>query len=46
MGRPSLLVKNRNAKKKKADMAEHPGAFRHVGLLFNRPPGRAELLFI
>ena len=31
---------------KKADVAEHPEAFDHVGLLFNEPPGRAELLFI
>ena len=31
---------------KKADVAEHPEAFDHVGLLFNKPPGRAELLFI
>ena len=27
-------------------MAEHPKAFDHVGLLFNKPPGRAELFFI
>jgi hypothetical protein len=31
---------------KKADVAEHPKIFDHVGLLFNEPPGRAELLFI
>jgi hypothetical protein len=31
---------------KKADVAEHPKAFRHVGLLFNKPPGTAGLLFI
>jgi hypothetical protein len=31
---------------KKADMAEHPKVFGHVGLLFNKPPGKAELLFI
>jgi len=31
---------------KKADVAEHPKVFRHVGLLFNKPPGKAELLFI
>ena len=31
---------------KKADVAEHPKVFDHVGLLFNEPPGRAELLFI
>jgi hypothetical protein len=30
---------------KKADVAEHPRAFGHVGLLFNQPPGKAELLF-
>jgi hypothetical protein len=31
---------------KKADVAEHPKAFDHVGLLVNKPPGSAELLFI
>jgi hypothetical protein len=31
---------------KKADVAEHPKAFDHVGLLFDKPPGRAELFFI
>jgi hypothetical protein len=31
---------------KKADVAEHPKAFDHVGLLANEPPGTAELLFI
>jgi hypothetical protein len=31
---------------KKADVAEHPQAFDHVGLLFNMPPGTAGLLFI
>jgi hypothetical protein len=31
---------------KKADVAEHPKAFDHVGLLVNEPPGTAELLFI
>ena len=33
-------------KTKKADVAERPKAFDHVGLLFNEPPGKAELLFI
>jgi hypothetical protein len=33
-------------KQKKADMAEHPEAFGHVGLLVNEPPGTAGLLFI
>ena len=32
--------------RKKADVAEHPKAFHHVGLLFNEPPGMAELPFI
>jgi len=31
---------------KKADVAEHPEVFDHVGLLTNEPPGRTELLFI
>jgi hypothetical protein len=33
-------------KTKKADVAEHPKAFGHVGLLFNKPPGSTGLLFI
>jgi hypothetical protein len=31
---------------KKADEAEHPKVFHHVGLLINEPPGIAELPFI
>ena len=31
---------------KKADVAEHPKAFHHVGLLVNEPSGSAGLLFI
>ena len=31
---------------KKADVAEHPQGFDHVGLLVNEPPGPAGLLFI
>ena len=31
---------------KKADVAEHPKVFDHVGLLVNEPPGTAGLLFI
>jgi hypothetical protein len=31
---------------KKADVAEHPKVFDHVGLLFNESPGKAELLFV
>jgi len=30
---------------KKADVAEHPGVFDHVGLLVNRPPGTPGLPF-
>src|SRR5271157_6153664 len=33
-------------KRKKADVAEHPGAFHHVGLPVNGPPGPAGLSFI
>jgi hypothetical protein len=32
-------------KNKKADVAEHPKVFDHVGLLFNEPPGNAGLFF-
>jgi hypothetical protein len=31
---------------KKADTAEHPMVFGHVGLLGNEPPGKTGLLFI
>jgi hypothetical protein len=31
---------------KKADVAEHPKVFDHVGLLFNKPPSMAGLFFI
>jgi len=31
---------------KKADVAEHPKVFDHVGLLANEPPGTAGLLSI
>jgi hypothetical protein len=34
------------AKNKKTDVVKHPKAFDHVGLLFNKPLGAAELLFI
>jgi len=30
----------------KADEVQHPKAFCRVGLLFNEPPGRAELFFV
>jgi hypothetical protein len=32
-------------KTKKADVAEHPEVFHHVGLLVIEPPGLAELPF-
>jgi hypothetical protein len=31
---------------KKADVAEHPKEFDHVGLLFDKPPGKAGVFFI
>jgi hypothetical protein len=31
---------------KKADVAEHPKVFDHVGLLFNKPTGKAGLFFV
>jgi len=34
------------APKKKADVAEHPEVFDHVGILVNEPPGTAGLLSI
>jgi hypothetical protein len=34
-----------SSRTKKADVAEHPKAFEHVGLLFDEPPGKSELLF-
>jgi hypothetical protein len=37
---------SRNAENKKADVAEHPEVFDHVGLLFNEPPSRARLLSV
>lgn len=33
-------------KNKKTDVGEHPKAFDHVGLLINKPPGKAGLLFV
>jgi hypothetical protein len=44
-----LLVANvpgQEKAKKKADVAERPEAFHHVGLLVNEPPRTAGLLFI
>ena len=43
----SLVVfDRRRERKKRADVAEHPKVFDHVGLLANGPPGIAELPFI
>jgi hypothetical protein len=39
--RPSCTTENT-----KADVAEHPMVFDHVGLLSNKPPGTAGLFFI
>jgi len=36
----------RHHERKKADVAERPGVFHHVGLLVNGPSGTAELPFI
>jgi hypothetical protein len=43
---PRSLRLSRNTENKKADVAEHPEVFDHVGLLFNEPPGRAGLLSV
>jgi hypothetical protein len=41
-----MLVRSRSHdRNKKADVAERPKAFHHVGLLVNEPPGTAGLLF-
>jgi hypothetical protein len=37
---------SRNAENKKADVAEHPEVFDHVGLLFNEPPSTTGLLSV
>jgi hypothetical protein len=37
---------SRQRKQKKADVGEHPEVFDRVGLLVNKPPGTAGLLFI
>ncbi len=43
---PRLAVTPRRAKPKKADVAKRPKVFKHVGLLFNEPPGAPGLPFI
>jgi len=42
----AMPLSRRRKYQKKADVAERPKAFHHVGLLFNELPGRAEPLFI
>jgi hypothetical protein len=37
---------SRNTENRKADVAEHPKVFDHVGLLFNEPPATGGLLSI
>jgi len=47
-GRPgaSAILTVSRYRKQKADVAEHPEAFDHVGLLVNGLPGEAELPLI
>ena len=45
-GHPRALRLSHNTENKKADVAEHPKVFDHIGLLFIEPPGTAELFFI
>jgi len=42
---PSDCGRATSPKAKKADVAEHPEEFHHVGLLDNEPPGTAGLPF-
>ena len=37
---------NLSPRTKKADVTEHPQAFGHIGLLFNKSPGKTGLLFV
>ena len=46
IGFPSAYKHVASPRTRKADVAEHPGGLDHVGLLFNKPPSIAELLFI
>jgi hypothetical protein len=39
-------LSNQPSKAEKADVVEHLQVFDHVGLLANKPPGQAGLLFI
>ena len=42
----TLVKTTESESEKKADVAEHPEVFRHVGLLVNGLPGAAELPFV
>jgi hypothetical protein len=42
----SGLSRSRTTDNKKADVVEHREVFDYVGLLVNKPPGQAGLLFI
>jgi hypothetical protein len=41
-----LETSDRPVSTKKADVAEHPRVFDHVGFLIDKPPGRPGFLFI
>jgi hypothetical protein len=43
--RTAVAVPPQRRPKKKADAAEHPAAFEHVGLLVNGPPSASGLPF-
>jgi hypothetical protein len=43
---PPVIANVLHNQEQKTDVAEHPKAFDHVGLLVNEPPSRAGLLFI
>ena len=44
--RPSRVATANATKRKKTDVAKHPEAFNHVGLLVNEPPDTAGLPFL
>jgi hypothetical protein len=46
IGLPLWVATAPHHRNKKADVAERPKVFGHVGLLFNKPPGNAGLFFI
>jgi hypothetical protein len=40
-----MVLSKKGVAQQKTDVAEHPEVFRHIGLLFNEPPGSARLPF-